>query len=586
MKRALLSILFISFLGHVLAQAPVIYEGADNGLGCIGQHVNIIAKYFGTATTTLWEESADGGSSWNPISSNSVYDIHNGSASAGTGAYLEIAISNTSLDHHQYRVTLSNASGSSGVSAAAILFIAQGPPNQPAFVNPITNVCQGQTITYTLNGGLENDSIYWNLAAYGGIEDTVKVIHFPATGTVTVAASALNGCGHADANPINITINPLQPALAGTAGGGAVCMTSPVYTGVATAYTDAICSQMVLVSPSGTHPVTGDIHSCVTIDASVQSFGGVPYVPRHYSLEPALTDPTTSTATITLYFTQADFNAYNLARGSNPALPMGSSDVTGISNLRITQFHGTGTTPGTYVGGSGEINPDDNNIVWNASASRWEVTFDITGFSGFFASGGSLVPLPLTLVDFTGQPTENGNLLHWVTSSEENTAYFEVERKMENGAGTGNTVGDGFQPLAKIPAAGNSNQTIDYSYTDGSANGLDATLSYRLYMVDIDGKSTYSKIVTLQSPINSLSIRVLPNPSRQPLSLLVRSPQPGPATLTVTDMSGRTIRKQSLSLQKGENSLDVQWVSRLPRGQYLINVVTDLQKQTVKFISE
>ncbi len=169
---------------------------------------------------------------------------------------------------------------------------------------------------------------------------------------------------------------------------------------------------------------------------------------------------------------------------------MNSSDAAGIANLHVTQFHGTGTTPDTYVGGSGDIDPDDNNIIWNATASRWEVTFDITGFSGFFVSGSSIIPLPLTLTEFSGKTTKAGNQLHWTTTMEQNTAYFEIQR---------DGVDSSFADLAKVPAAGNSNQLLQYDYLDAQATGAYA---YRLKMVDLDGKFTYSRVVALGSAVD------------------------------------------------------------------------------------
>ena len=385
-----------------------------------------------------------------------------------------------------------------------------------------------------------------------------------------------NGCGSVDltTNPLHITVNPLQNTPAASPGGGPVCTDYSVFSGATTTFSDATCSLMAVISPSGSHPLLGNVQSCVTVDTTVQSFGGIPYVPRHYNLTSSLTDPTSSTATVTLYFTQGDFDAYNAARGSNPALPMNSSDATGIANLHITQFHGTGTTPDTYVGGSGDIDPNDNNIIWNATANRWEVTFDITGFSGFFVSGSSIVPLPLTLTDFSGKETKAGNQLHWTTSIEENTAYFEVEREAAADAG--------FASVGKVSAAGNSNQTVQYDYTDV----VTGDALYRLKMVDIDGKFTYSRIVALASAVDALTIRVLPNPAHQPLSLTVGSPAATVAVLTVTDISGKKLVEKHVSLQKGNNSIDPRILAALPQGMYLIGIATDKLQQTIKFVRE
>jgi hypothetical protein len=212
--------------------------------------------------------------------------------------------------------------------------------------------------------------------------------------------------------------------------------------------------------------------------------------------------------------------------------------------------------------------------VWNATASRWEVTFDITGFSGFFVSGGSIIPLPLTLASFAGKQTKAGNQLSWTTSIEENTAFFDLQRE--------ETAGADFRDIAEIPAAGNSHQLLQYSYADVA--GGDAL--YRLKMVDIDGKFTYSKIVVLGAAVEGLAIRVLPNPAHQPLTLTVGSPVVAGAVLTVTDMSGKRLLEKRLTLQKGNNSLDPGILAGVPQGMYLIGVATDKQQQTIKFVKD
>ena len=59
------------------------------------------------------------------------------------------------------------------------------------------------------------------------------------------------------------------------------------------------------------------IKTKTTIDATVQSFGGNAYLQRHYDIEP-MNNASTATATLTLYFTQQDFDNYNAVNGSKP----------------------------------------------------------------------------------------------------------------------------------------------------------------------------------------------------------------------------------------------------------------------------
>jgi hypothetical protein len=141
------------------------------------------------------------------------------------------------------------------------------------------------------------------------------------------------------------------------------------------------------VVPSGTNPVIGNLNNNVIIDPVVNTYNGYPYVQRHYDINPVNNQPG-ATATLTLYYTQQDFNNYNAFPGHGPDLPTGPSDLTNKANIRIFQYHGfgAGSLPGSYPGYAVEIDPADSNIVWNPDADCWEVTFDITGFSGFFMS--------------------------------------------------------------------------------------------------------------------------------------------------------------------------------------------------------
>ena len=83
----------------------------------------------------------------------------------------------------------------------------------------------------------------------------------------------------------------------------------------------------------------------------------------------------------------------------------GTADATGKANLRIEKRPGTSSDgsglPGTYTGTAVTIDPDDANIVYNTSLSRWEVSFATTGFSGFFVKTLTTI-LPLKWLNVSG----------------------------------------------------------------------------------------------------------------------------------------------------------------------------------------
>ena len=350
--------------------------------------------------------------------------------------------------------------------------------------------------------------------------------------------------------------------LSGTADGVQVCQSGTVHA-AETYYIDSNCNLIAGINPSGASPVTGTVNTCVQIDASIQFYGGHPYVQRHYDITP-VTNAANATATVTLYYTQAEFDDYNLVRGINPALPATSSDATGIANVLITQYHGAGTAPGNYTGAAVLINPDDNNIIWNNTLSRWEITFDVTGFSGFYVhtNPGSVV-LPLHLLSFSGTKQTNSNLLQWQTSNEINTQQFIIERS---------TDGRNFNSIGTLPAKGIDNAR--YGFTD--TNPFTDNIYYRLKMVDNDGKFTYSNIIRLTNQTIS-QLAVYPNPVKDFITVQANDRNVIGTTAKIIDMSGKTIKTFLIS-----NNFEIVDMSGLSAGLYLLQTANGNTQKLIK----
>jgi len=561
----------------VLAQAPVITTNPKDTSVCVGTDVTLSVMASNNPTGYIWQYNP------NPVYNTWTAIQTTDPAYSGSNTN-ELTIHSSSVipwkvgGGLRIRCIAANADGSSIPSPTAIVKIAQPHPDFAIYGE--INACKESTSHFGAFLNLNIDSITWSYSGTGltihtghtnnnsgqdsGI--TVDINDYTTEGIMTAIDS--NTCGVYGPATFALTISPEQRNIAGIAG-QQVCTSSfgPDMAG-------SKCAPIFHYAPSGANPVNVYLNGCVTLDPTVQSYGGVPYVQRHYTVNLPAGDPATSTATLTLYYTQEDFDAYNLARGSNPALPANPSDAAGIANLRITQFHGDGTTPGTYTGTTGEIDPDDSKILWNATDNRWEVTFDIIGFSGFYVSTRSLVPLPLTLTDFKGETNETGNLLKWTTATEQNTAHFEIQR---------HTPGSDFTALAKIPAAGNSHQPRNYQYTDNDVSN--DTLSYRLKMVDLDGQSTYSKTVVLQhQTTDAYTVRMSPNPFHSSGTLDIIAPTAGVAILTITDLSGKQLYQQQMNVTKGNNPIGTRDIDYLRPGTYLLTLQTTNHRQTLKLV--
>lgn len=66
-------------------------------------------------------------------------------------------------------------------------------------------------------------------------------------------------------------------------------------------------------------------------------------------------------------------------------------------------------------------------MVWNSDNNWWEVSFPVSGFSGFYLTSLNSV-LPLTLMNFNGKKEKNSVILQWQISDEINSRQFVIQR--------------------------------------------------------------------------------------------------------------------------------------------------------------
>lgn len=312
------------------------------------------------------------------------------------------------------------------------------------------------------------------------------------------------------------------------------------------------CEYLAKITPSGPSAVAGN----VTVSSWVESTPSFQFVPRHYEITPA-NAPTTSTATVTLYFTQTEFNAYN-ATITSGFLPQNPADNT--SYVELAKYPGVSVPndglPSHYTGEPSII--PVNSVVWNSVLSFWEVTFDVTsGFSGFFLKS-TAVPLPVTLVSFSGKETGlNQNTLEWITSDEKNFSNFEIQRSAD---------AKFFETIGSIASSQNQSGLLKtYEFVDNNSRG---NLYYRLKMIDIDGSFDLSRIISVKNAIEkSIVGSFYPNPSAERSSVDIYLVEAGNWKISTFDLSGKLIHIENRNLTKGLNTI---YLDKLAPGLNLV----------------
>ncbi len=180
---------------------------------------------------------------------------------------------------------------------------------------------------------------------------------------------------------------------------------------------------------------------------------------------------------------------------------------------------------------------------------------------GFENNGQELTtpeaPLPVEIIYFNAEPQSNYVELSWATMTENNFDYFTIEKS-----------GDGisFHALESIDGHIESNQTIEYRYTDFTPRYQ--TTYYRLKQVDIDGTTSFSKVIAIESEITE-TIKIYPNPVTQQLHIAIPD-NADDTEIIIYDLFGKQVFYElKENLPAGVISLDL---DSLPNGQYFIAI--------------
>jgi uncharacterized repeat protein (TIGR01451 family) len=182
-----------------------------------------------------------------------------------------------------------------------------------------------------------------------------------------------------------------------------------------------------------------------------------------------------------------------------------------------------------------------------------------------FTSTGSCA-LPITLSSFAGEIINDAVHLNWVTQTEINSKEFVVSRSAD---------GINFIDIGQINAAGISNSSKAYSFTDNNANGMKSVF-YRLTLIDKDGTKRYSNIIHLspdgytEGEMNIINIK--PNPAVETAVVSVLSADNGKCLLQVFTANGQQVYKNNFSVVKNTVQQVTVNITSLNSGVYFLKI--------------
>jgi hypothetical protein len=196
---------------------------------------------------------------------------------------------------------------------------------------------------------------------------------------------------------------------------------------------------------------------------------------------------------------------------------------------------------------------------------------DFDGVNGFSTFGGIYTVnltqvLPVSWGDVKAEPQGQKIVINWTTHSEANNHHFVVERS------EGNSV---FEIITTVGGKGTTNLTNHYSVDDRNVKS-GVLYQYRIRQVDIDGRSSFSRIVTAKLISNGdKSLVIRPNPvitGMLRFELSVQRSQPVQAT--ILDAAGRVTGKATLRANSGWNQFTMN-TAQMAAGTYMLQMILE-----------
>ena len=170
----------------------------------------------------------------------------------------------------------------------------------------------------------------------------------------------------------------------------------------------------------------------------------------------------------------------------------------------------------------------------------------------YYPLGQPVLPVELTTLNAIVDVPQEHVDVNWQTATEKESAYFAVERQSK--------INSSFVEIGQVKGAGNSDKVLTYKYVDEKP--VYGVSYYRLRLVDIDGKTTYSKTVSV-SYKGGAKIKVFPTFTDGYVN--IENGDKRIDDVYVWNATGQ------LMLQSKQTQLDL---SDLPRGLYLVQVKT------------
>jgi len=197
----------------------------------------------------------------------------------------------------------------------------------------------------------------------------------------------------------------------------------------------------------------------------------------------------------------------------------------------------------------------------------------------FMKRGNIYEVIPVELVSFNADVSNNFVKLNWLTITEKNNYGFEIERSKNS-----TDKSDNWEKIGFVKGKGTTTEIQSYAFNDEYLPA--GKYSYRLKQIDFDGTTSYSNIIEVDIDLpNAFSLEQnYPNPFNPSTTINYQIPELSFVTLKVYDVLGSevaTLVNKELPVGNYEIEFDA---TTLPSGIYFYRLQAGSFVETKKMV--